>query len=475
MLTTEQLDGVREATRDRRWHEVRLEDIAAAAGVSRMTLHRRGVGEARRARRARRRCSRTSTARRPARAHRARRPAASGSSWRCDAARRRRALPRPARRARRPPPQRDLPRAGRRRRADARALHRARCDGSSRTACATARCAPTTRLEAATLLFNAAGWTYRHMRIGPPLGAGARAQRLSSPAARRRPPVSGIDRRRLALLTVGHACADLCQGAVPALLPFLVAAPRPAPAAAAALLSAATIGSSIVQPLFGLLADRLSSAVLHAGRRRGRRRRARLGRAGRELPTRCSPRAFAVSGLGVAAFHPEAARIAGCVSGPDRARGMSHFSVGGNAGFALGPVFVAPLVALFGLGASPLLAVPGLVVAVLLAFELRGSPSRRRGPRTRRRRPAPVAALGRVLPPRRQPPSRAPSRSSRCRRSCRSTRSSTSGEPGRPRRRAARGDARRGRDGNADRRPARRPRRPAQRDGRGRWCRSRCC
>ena len=45
MLTTDQLEGVREAARDRRWHELRLEDIAAAAGVSRMTLHRQGIGK----------------------------------------------------------------------------------------------------------------------------------------------------------------------------------------------------------------------------------------------------------------------------------------------------------------------------------------------------------------------------------------------------------------------------------------------
>ena len=31
------------------------------------------------------------------------------------------------------------------------------------------------------------------------------------------------DRRALGLLAAGHACADLCQGAVPALVPFLVA------------------------------------------------------------------------------------------------------------------------------------------------------------------------------------------------------------------------------------------------------------
>ena len=41
-----------------------------------------------------------------------------------------------------------------------------------------------------------------------------------------------------------------------------------------------------------------------------------------------------VSGIGVAAFHPEAARFANYVSGSRRARGMSFFSVGGNAGFA---------------------------------------------------------------------------------------------------------------------------------------------
>jgi MFS transporter, FSR family, fosmidomycin resistance protein len=32
-----------------------------------------------------------------------------------------------------------------------------------------------------------------------------------------------IDRRTLAILGAGHLCVDLCQGAVPALLPFLAA------------------------------------------------------------------------------------------------------------------------------------------------------------------------------------------------------------------------------------------------------------
>jgi FSR family fosmidomycin resistance protein-like MFS transporter len=180
--------------------------------------------------------------------------------------------------------------------------------------------------------------------------------------------VSGIDRRRLALLSVGHGCADLCQGAVPALLPFLVLRDGLSLAAAAALLSAATIGSSLVQPLFGVWADRLSSPVLlPAGVALGSVGLGLTGLAGSYALLAC---ALIVSSLGVAAFHPEAARMAGFVSGDERARGMSYFSVGGNAGFALGPVFVAPLVALFGLGATPLLALPGLAVAALLVREL---------------------------------------------------------------------------------------------------------
>jgi len=34
---------------------------------------------------------------------------------------------------------------------------------------------------------------------------------------------SGIDRRGIGFLSAGHACVDMCQGAVPALLPFLIA------------------------------------------------------------------------------------------------------------------------------------------------------------------------------------------------------------------------------------------------------------
>src|SRR4029453_16619994 len=77
-----------------------------------------------------------------------------------------------------------------------------------------------------------------------------------------------------------------------------------------------------------------------------------------------------VSGIGVAAFHPQAARFANYVSGAGRARGMSFFSVGGNAGFALGPAVTTPLVLLFGLPGSLFLALPAVAMAAVLFHEL---------------------------------------------------------------------------------------------------------
>ena len=68
----------------------------------------------------------------------------------------------------------------------------------------------------------------------------------------------GFDGRALGVLGAGHLCIDLCQGAVPALLPFLAAQRHYSYAALGALLLFSTIGSSIVQPAFGMLSDRLA-------------------------------------------------------------------------------------------------------------------------------------------------------------------------------------------------------------------------
>ena len=73
--------------------------------------------------------------------------------------------------------------------------------------------------------------------------------------------------------------------------------------------------------------------------------------------------AAALSGLGVAAYHPEAARMARAVSGGSHV-GMSWFSLGGNVGSRSHRCWSRRL-ATGGLSLTPLLVVPALVGAVI--------------------------------------------------------------------------------------------------------------
>jgi FSR family fosmidomycin resistance protein-like MFS transporter len=80
--------------------------------------------------------------------------------------------------------------------------------------------------------------------------------------------------------------------------------------------------------------------------------------------------AAGVGGLGVAAWHPEGARYANYASVGRRGTGMAIFSVGGNTGFALGPVLVTPAVLALGLSGAAIVAVLPAIVAVVVAREL---------------------------------------------------------------------------------------------------------
>ncbi|MFH8974760.1 MFS transporter [Streptomyces sp. NPDC017890] len=181
--------------------------------------------------------------------------------------------------------------------------------------------------------------------------------------------------RPIVLLSLGHACVDVYQGAVAALVPYFVAERAYTYAAASGVVLAASLLSSLVQPLFGALTDRwalpwllpLSTLTAGVGIALG-------GVAGSYTLTLA---AVAVGGVGVAAFHPEAARAA-----RDAARGshtaMGWFSLGGNVGFALAPPLVWAVVATGGLGASLLLALPAVAGAALCLAAVRSAGAVRR-------------------------------------------------------------------------------------------------
>ena len=171
------------------------------------------------------------------------------------------------------------------------------------------------------------------------------------------------------MLATGHLWADFLQGAVPALLPFLIAERGYSYAAAGALVLASSVGSSLIQPIFGAVSDRLGLPwLMPAGLALGG---AGLASVGLTEAYPATVAAVAVSGLGVAAFHPEGARYANYVSRGERGRGMSMFSLGGNAGFALGPLLVTPAVLAFGLHGTLLAVIPLWLAAGFLLVELR--------------------------------------------------------------------------------------------------------
>lgn len=164
------------------------------------------------------------------------------------------------------------------------------------------------------------------------------------------------------MLAAGHASVDFYQGAVPALVPFLVAGRGYGYVAVSGVVLAATLLSSIVQPLFGVLTDKwrmpwlIPVAMILAGTG------VAFGGVTDSYVLTCL--AVALSGLGVAAYHPESARLARIASEGGHVR-MSWFSLGGTLGFASAPVLVTPLLSVWGLGASPLLAVPAVLGAVV--------------------------------------------------------------------------------------------------------------
>jgi MFS transporter, FSR family, fosmidomycin resistance protein len=169
------------------------------------------------------------------------------------------------------------------------------------------------------------------------------------------------------MMSMAHVVDDLYQGIVPALLPFLVSERQYSYAAVAGLTLAATVLSSVVQPLFGWWSDRkprrwlipigMTTAALG------------VGFAGVFQNYAATWFVIAVSGLGIAAFHPSAASAARRAAGSSN-KGMSIFALGGNVGFALGSLIATPVLLAFGLGGTMLLILPAVVMAAILAKRL---------------------------------------------------------------------------------------------------------
>ena len=175
--------------------------------------------------------------------------------------------------------------------------------------------------------------------------------------------------RSISLVTLGHLASDINQGAIPALLPFFIDEYHLTYAAAASIVLANNIVSSVVQPILGYLSDRMGKVwLMPLGIVLAGFGMALSGVVG-SFPLILA--AVALSGFGVAAFHPDAARLVHKLAQDDKAMGMSMFSVGGNAGFALGPMLATAAVLAWGLKGTMVFAFPALFVGPFLFFQFR--------------------------------------------------------------------------------------------------------
>lgn len=168
----------------------------------------------------------------------------------------------------------------------------------------------------------------------------------------------------LFLLSVGHMSTDIVQGTLPAILPYLKDRFSLSYTVTGTILLAATLTSSLIQPLFGYVTDRRPFPVLlPLG--------CLLSGAGLALLAHAPSFEWLIvfvmlTGLGIAAFHPEGFKSAACVASARRATGMSFFSVGGNIGFAVGAPTAIYFVSRFGLPGVAALLVPAAVATALL-------------------------------------------------------------------------------------------------------------
>jgi len=169
-------------------------------------------------------------------------------------------------------------------------------------------------------------------------------------------------------LVLAHTATDVNQGAIPILLPFFIAEHHISYAAAATMVFATNIVSTIAQPVFGYVADRRSRpwlipvAMLCAG--------VGVSLTGLVPSFYLGVLVVALSGLGVAAFHPEGARLIHFLAGDRKATAMSLFAIGGQLGYAIGPLTATAAMLLWGLKGSIALVVPTAIVAGLVMYSL---------------------------------------------------------------------------------------------------------
>ncbi len=173
-----------------------------------------------------------------------------------------------------------------------------------------------------------------------------------------------MNQKYIYLVALAHFFCDIAMGALPALLPFFILYYDMDYSAVTGFMFASSFLSSLVQPTFGWLADRTSKTwlmplgIFLAG--------VSMGLTGLIKDYWVIFAFVTASGIGSAIFHPEAARMVNKLSGIKRGTALSIFSVGGNGGFAIGPMIAVAAVTAFGMQGTIVFSFLAVIMSVAL-------------------------------------------------------------------------------------------------------------
>lgn len=174
--------------------------------------------------------------------------------------------------------------------------------------------------------------------------------------------------RSLGLVALGHMMVELCSDFLPVMYPLLMADIGLTYSQIGGIALAASVGTSLAQPVFGYLSDRW-----HPGRLSALSVvwiSLLMGSVGLVKSYPWLVLLVGVGALGSAAFHPPAATIAAASSSVKRGTAVSVFSVGGSIGAALSPLWITVAMRWLGSGGTLMLVPIGILVGALLYYRL---------------------------------------------------------------------------------------------------------
>lgn len=167
-------------------------------------------------------------------------------------------------------------------------------------------------------------------------------------------------------LALGHLVTDLQAGALPIVLPHLKEIFALSYSQLAVIILTQNVTSSVIQPLFGYITDKKSMPVLlpfcaaMAG--------AGFSAIGWAPSYTLILMTVVIIGIASATYHPQASKTVNFLSdNSSKAKNMGIFSLGGNAGMAVGSILMTLLIGLQGgIHNTMYFVLPGLLVFGLM-------------------------------------------------------------------------------------------------------------